>query len=279
MSNSKNENNIKEIIMNYSNEEIAEVATSVGKPWTGFRDLILVDKIEECEDIISFYFKSCDGEKLVKHKAGQYLPFRIKTDNEKYKDAIRTYSLSMKPNDDVYRISVKKVKGGLISSYLHEEMKVGDIIEAMVPAGLFTLNNENSEKPVVLLSAGIGITPLLSMLYSKLGDAKNLTFVQAVQNSNIQPFNKDIKMVKELNGLQSYVFYSDPLKSDVEGQDYDFTGFVGKEWIEKYLPLNADYYFCGPPIFMKNVNKALLALGVDKTNINFEFFGDPQSME
>ena len=84
--------------------------------WNGFRELVLTDKAEVCPGIISFYFKSKDGGKLAKHKAGQFLPFKIKTDDPKYKDVIRTYSLSMFPNDELYRISVKKVDGGLIST-------------------------------------------------------------------------------------------------------------------------------------------------------------------
>ena len=87
------------------------------KNWDGFKELVLVDKIEVCTDIISFYFKAKDGSKLIKHKAGQFLPFKIKTNDPKYKDVIRTYSLSMFPNEDIYRISVKKINGGLISTY------------------------------------------------------------------------------------------------------------------------------------------------------------------
>ena len=130
-----------------------------------FRELILVDKIKECEDIFSFYFKDGDNKNLKKHKAGQFLPFKIQTDDPKYKDVMRTYSLSMFPNENIYRISVKKVDGGLISTYLHENFNVGDSIEAMVPTGLFTINKDLKNTPLVLISAGIGITPLLSMLY------------------------------------------------------------------------------------------------------------------
>lgn len=269
---------IEQIIKQYSNPKL-EVKVETAKPWTGFKELELVDRVEECEDIVSFYFKGENGEKLVKHKAGQFLPFKIKTDDEKFKDVIRTYSLSMRPNNDIYRISVKRVMGGLISNYLHDNLKIGDKIEAMMPAGIFTLNNESSKKPLVLFSAGIGITPLISMLYDNLGKDREIIFIQAVQNSRMQPFNEDIQKIKELNNLKTYVFFDRPLDEDVEGKDYDFKGFITKEWIEEYIPLNGDYYFCGPPPFMKNLNKSLLALGIEKSNINYEFFGDPQSME
>ncbi|MBU3087250.1 oxidoreductase [Clostridium gasigenes] len=266
---------MEEIIQKYSNTSSAEL--EYAKSWTGFKDLILVDKVKECNDIISFYFKDKEGKKLIKHIAGQYLPIKIKSNDDKYNNEIRTYTLSMKPNEHIYRISVKKVEGGLISSYLHDELEIGHAIEAMVPAGLFTL--ENNKKPVVLISAGIGITPLISMLYDAIEDKKNITFIQAVQNSKIQPFKYDIKKMEEIIKLKSYVFYSNPLEVDEKGKDYYVEGFIGKEWIENNLDLNSEFYFCGPPIFMKILNKALIELGVNRENIHFEFFGEPQSME
>lgn len=268
---------MQDIMSKYANtsNETVEFA----KTWTGFKDLVLVDKVKECADIISFYFKAEDGKRLIEHKAGQYLPIKIKSDDEKYKDEIRTYSLSMKSNEYIYRISVKKVEGGLISSYLHDNLEVGDIVEAMIPAGLFTLENRDKKKPLVLISAGIGITPLLSMAYEGIEDSKDVTFVQAVQNSKIHPFNYDINKLSEIANLKSYVFYSNPLESDVIGGNYDVSGYIGKEWIEKNLDLSSEFYFCGPPIFMKILNKTLIELGVDRKNINFEFFGEPQLME
>lgn len=266
---------IEEIIEKYSNTSGADL--DFAKSWTGFKELILVDKINECDDIISFYFKDKEGKKLVKHIAGQYLPIKIKSTNEKYNNQIRTYTLSMKPNEHIYRISVKKVEGGLVSNYLHDELQVGDKLEAMVPTGQFIM--EQNEKPIVLISAGIGITPLISMLYDGIEDKKDITFIQAVQNYKIQPFNHDIKKMEEIIKLKNYIFYSNPLEGDVKGKDYDVEGFIGQEWIENNLDLNSEFYFCGPPIFMKILNKALIALGVNRENIHFEFFGEPQSME
>lgn len=266
--------NITEIMKKYSNTN--GIATEQGKPWSGFKELVLVDKVEECTDIMSFYFKDKNDEKLVKHKAGQFLPFRIKTDDPKYKGVMRTYSLSMYPNENIYRISVKRVPNGLISNYLHDNLKVGDIIEAMVPAGLFTLEKVNKDKPLVLISAGIGITPLLSMFYESASEFKDITFIQAVQNSTMQPFAYDIKNLSETNNSKSYIFYSDPESCDKEGVDYDYTGFVTKEFIKENLNLNSEFYFCGPPPFMKALNNSLLELGVNKENIHFEFFGTPE---
>lgn len=269
--------NIQEILEKYNGNKYSSEEEPVR--WEGFKDFILVDKVHECEGITSFYFKPKDGKKLVRHIAGQYLPIKLKTNDEKYKNEIRTYSLSMKPNEYIYRISVKKIEGGLISSYLHDMLQVGDTVEAMAPMGIFTLDKSRHNNPIVLLAGGIGITPLLSMLYDVVEEEKKVYFIQAVQNSKVQPFNYDIEKIAENSQVNNIVFYDNPLESDIQGKAYDFTGFITKQWLEDNVPLDGSFYFCGPPPFMKNLNKSLLALGVSKDKINFEFFGEPQAME
>ncbi|WP_250277509.1 FAD-binding oxidoreductase [[Clostridium] colinum] len=240
--------------------------------WNGFKELVLIKKEDVCDTIKSFYFKSKNGEKLNKYIAGQFLPLKIKTDNAEIKDVIRCYSLSDLPNDEMYRLSIKKIDNGLMSSYLHDKLQVGDIIEAMPPAGDFILDESlPKETPIILLSGGIGITPLLSML---LANAKNreIHMVQAVQNSDLHPFNEDIANICKENNLKNTVFFSNPLDKDTLGENYDVKGFVTKEWIKQNLPLNGSFYFCGPPIFMESLEKNLLELGVDKSKINYERF-------
>lgn len=237
-----------------------------------FRELVLVDKIKECDDIVSFYFKDKENQPLTKHKIGQFLPFQIQTEDPKYKGVMRTYSLSMIPNENMYRISVKKIENGLISSYLHDNLEIGDVIEAMEPAGIFTIKETSKNKPLVLISAGIGITPLLSMLYEESKSRDNIYFVQAVQNSSIHPFKNDIDAICKYRNLSNTVFYSNPLESDKEGVDYDFTGRIDKEWIRNNLPLDGDFYFCGPPAFMKALESNLIDLGVKEEFINYELF-------
>ena len=244
----------------------------VNRNGINFRELVLVDKVKECNDIMSFYFKDKKNQKLTKHKAGQFLPFQIQTQNPKYKGVMRTYSLSMAPNESMYRISVKKLENGLISSYLHDNLEVGDVIEAMEPAGIFTVKEESKNRPLILISAGIGITPLLSMFYEESKNRDNIYFVQAVQNSLMHPFKNDIDNICKYKNLSNTVFYSNPLDTDKEGIDYDFTGYVNKEWIRNNLPLDGDFYFCGPSVFMKSLESNLLDLGVKKEFINYEFF-------
>ena len=240
--------------------------------WDNFKELVLVDKKDVCDTIKSFYFKAKNGEKLPKHIPGQFLPFKIKTDDAKMKEIIRTYSLSDLPNEDTYRISVKKIEGGIMSSYLHNNLEIGDSIEAMPPCGIFVLDeNLPKDMPIVLLSGGIGITPLLSILLANAKD-RNIIFVQAVQNSNIHPFVSDIDNICKENNLKNFVFYSNTLENDKLGKDYDVKGFVTKEWIKENLPLNAAFYFCGPPMFMESLEKNLIELGVSQDKINYEKF-------
>lgn len=240
--------------------------------WDDFKELVLIDKKDVCNTIKSFYFKSKNGEKLPKHIPGQFLPFKIKTNDPEMKDVIRTYSLSDFPNDEIYRISVKKIDGGLMSSYLHDRLQIGDCIEAMPPVGEFVLDeNLPKDSPIVLLSGGIGITPLLSIFLANAQD-RNIQFVQAVQNSKIHPFGNDINNICKKYNLKNTVFYSNPLDTDKLGEDYDVEGFVTKEWLKYNVPLNSTFYFCGPPIFMESLENNLLSLGVPKDKINYEKF-------
>lgn len=240
--------------------------------WTGFRELILVDKVDECDTITSFYFKAKDGGKLKVHKTGQFLAFKIKTTDEKYKDVVRAYSISNVPNENMYRISVKKVEGGLISSYLCDQLQIGECIEALAPAGDFVVKNTPKDEPIVLLSGGIGVTPVLAMLYGEMNTRTNIHFVQAVQNSKIHPFKEDIENITKLKGFSNTVFYSNPLETDVKGIHYQEKGYINKEWLKDNVPLNGQFYFCGPPVFMKGIETALLELGVSKECINYENF-------
>lgn len=240
--------------------------------WEGFRELVLIKKEQVCDDIKSFYFKAKHGLKLKKYIAGQFIPIKIKTNDENMKEVIRTYSLSDIPNDEVYRISVKRIEGGVMSSYLHDNLKEGDVIEAMPPCGSFIINEDlSNDTPIVLLSGGIGVTPVLSMLLQN-ANKRDIHFIQAVQNSSIHPFANDIASVCKENNLKNTIFYSNPLDKDEQGKDYDIKGYVTKEWLEENVPLNADFYFCGPPIFMESLEKNLLELGVSENRINYERF-------
>jgi nitric oxide dioxygenase len=235
-----------------------------------YSKFLVFKKVRENKVVTSFYLKPSEEGKIIEHKAGQFISVKPIKEEENSK-AIRQYSLSMKPGSDYYRISVKRHDQGLVSQYMHDIIKEGDEIEITVPLGKFTL--KENEKPLVLISAGIGITPLISMLYKALDSNRRIIFIQAVTNSTEQTFRDEINEIAENNkNVEKVVFYSKPLDEKLS-VDYDYEGYINKDWIEKNLPKDGDFYFCGPVPFMKNVYDSLIAIGVAEENINYENFG------
>ncbi|WP_243129559.1 MULTISPECIES: FAD-binding oxidoreductase [Clostridium] len=226
-------------------------------------------KVKENDVVTSFYLKSIEKVQLKKHKAGQFIAVKLNIDGV---DEVRQYSLSMKPGEDFYRISVKREEKGLVSRYLHDNVFEGDVLEISEPLGQFILKDSN--RPLILMSGGIGITPVMSMLYEASNSGREIIFVQAVLNSSAHTFKSEIKkIVKENNNVQTEVFYSEPLDKDKIGVDYDHLGFVSNEWIEKSLPKDGEFYFCGPLGFMKHIYICLTNIVTDKSSINYEVFG------
>lgn len=236
-----------------------------------FKEFKVFNKVKENEVVTSFYLTPKDGSKLKTHKAGQFLSIKPIIQGENSTE-VRQYSLSMKPGEEFYRISVKREEKGLISRYLHDNVNVGDMVEITEPLGEFIL--KDSSKPLVLISGGIGITPMMSMLYKAMEQGRNTTFIQAVINTNFHTFKNDISdMAKKNENLNVEIFYSNPLETDKLGEDYQGSGYLTKDWIEKNLSMDAEFYFCGPLGFMKMIYDALREIGVEESEINYEMFG------
>lgn len=234
-----------------------------------FRKFIVNKKVKENDVVTSFYLKPLDKIQIKKHKAGQFIAVKpnIEGTNE-----VRQYSLSMKPGEDFYRISVKREDKGLVSRHLHYNVNEGDLLEITEPLGEFIL--KDSSKPLVLMSGGIGITPVMSMLYEVANSSRKIIFVQAVLNSSAHTFKSEIKAIaKEHKNVETAVFYSEPLDRDELGEDYDYLGFVSKEWIEENLPSDGEFYFCGPLGFMKHIYKCLKNMEINESSIYYEVFG------
>ena len=237
-----------------------------------YRKFEVVKKQKENDVVTSFYLKPVNGSKVKTHKAGQFISVKPIKSGENA-DQVRQYSLSMKPGEDFYRISVKREDKGIISRYLHENINAGDIIDITNPLGEFYLK-EDKKKPLVLLSGGIGVTPVMSMLYKALDEGREVIFVQAVLNTTAHTFKEELKeLAKNNSNLRTAVFYQTPLESDKIGVDYDVEGFATKEWIQENLPSNGEFYFCGPLGFMKHVFDTIKAMGVEDDCINYEMFG------
>lgn len=241
--------------------------------WQGYEKFRIEKKIKENAVVTSFYLKPIQTMKLPEHVAGQYISIKPIPDV----DEVRQYSLSMKPGEDFYRISVKREEHGLVSRYLHDTAKVGDIVEITVPLGDFKL--QNTSDPVVLMSGGIGVTPVISMLYSSAGWNEEILFVQASRNSSEHTFKEELNSIKEnFNNVKSAIFYQTPLETDQVGIDYDYEGFITKEWMEENLPRNGQFYFCGPLGFMKHLYNTLKGLGITDAQIHYEVFGPNVSL-
>ncbi|MGE0679521.1 MAG: NO-inducible flavohemoprotein [Candidatus Binatia bacterium] len=266
-------------------------AESAKKPggWEGFRNFVVERKEKESSVITSFYLKPKDGGQLPSYLAGQYITVRMPTSDGN--TTMRNYSLSDKPGQDYFRISVKRETGpkidspkGYVSTKLHEEIEVGDTLEIGPPCGEFFLNlNGADERPLALLAAGVGITPLMSILKTALEATpeRPILFIHGCLNEEVQAFKPAIDALAEKHPkLTVHYRYSDPAKDGVKREGNVSTGFVTAELLESLLPSHhADYYFCGPTVFMVNIYHMLLAWGVPRSQVHFEFFGPRQELE
>ncbi|MFA0813142.1 NO-inducible flavohemoprotein [Microbulbifer epialgicus] len=251
--------------------ELYDFSRSTFGGWHGPRQFIVEDKTVESELVTSFVLKPEDGNNVIDYQPGQYLGIQVKPPKHEYLE-IRQYSLSNKPNGTTYRISVKREsqpRDGIVSSYLHESVEVGDILEAYPPSGAFFLNV--SIKPIVLISAGVGLTPLLSMLESiheKEPDRK-ITFLHACEKEEQHSFKKRLAELSSVNSnLKHYYWYASGAKGD------RFSGLMHLDFVREQLPITqGDFYLCGPTGFMKNIKEQLMELGVDSGRIFYEVFG------
>jgi len=265
-----------------------EVAEKIGARNKGNRHRTYkVARVEaESEIISSFYLEPEDGERIPCHKAGQFLPIEIQPPGA---DAPikRTYTISNAPNGSYYRLSIKRepapqpdLPPGLSSNYFHDYVAPGTTIHAMSPRGQFTLD-ESSTRPIVLISGGVGITPMISILEqlasasAGCGCSRKIWFVHGAINSRVQAFSQQLRdMAKDLPCLNLHIRYSAPTDEDVKGENYDSTGYVDIDLLKSLLPFDDyEFYFCGPSPFMESLYDGLKSTGVDDQRIHYEFFG------
>lgn len=248
-------------------EEDLYKQTEANGGWRLFKPFKVAKKVNENDEVTSFYFEAEDGQPLPDFKPGQYITVRVKVPGDEY-TSVRHYTLSEPLNNNQYRISVKREDAcepnGVVSNYLHDQVNEGDSIELSAPAGLFTLEQNNN--PVLFVSGGIGVTPLNTMLQT-IESGRNVTFVQTARNDKAVAFKEQIeKKVNELNGTYR-VFYSDE------------TGYLTKEDLAPFIQENTEVYICGPAPFMEAVISIARDLNVPGDNIHFEFFGPAMSLE
>lgn len=254
--------------------------------WTGFRKLSVVDKVKESELITSFYLQNSDGTDLPVYLPGQYITVRLPTPDGS--TTMRNYSLSNKPGAGHFRISVKRETGpegqGYVSNLLHDSLSVGDEIEVAPPCGEFYLNpKDKHERPLVLLAAGVGITPIISILETALEatPGRQVVLVHGCLNPNVQAFRDDLdELAESHDNLSVHYCYSDLSENEVLTHKNASAGLVSAELVESLIPnRHADYYFCGPKPFMVSIYHELLKWGVPGSQVHFEFFGPRQELE
>ncbi len=269
-------------------KEIYDEMSSAPGGWKGRRKFVVERIVNECDVIKSFYLRPEDSEGLPNFKPGQYITLFI--EHPATPTSPRNYSLSDVPGNDYFRISVKKEIGesaespdGLISSYLHDSVSQGDILELGPPCGEFTLGaGISGNTPVVLLGGGIGVTPLLSIAKSlaESNPERAVQFVQAARNGKVHAFANELHDLAAGNDHFSVsTFYDQPAEGDVVGQNYDVAGTVSASYLRQSTDIeNAIYFFCGPKPFMQSIYRSLKQLGVDESRIRFEFFGPRQEI-
>ena len=257
--------------------------------WEGFRDFKVIRKEVESTVIISFYLKPVDKGLLPQFLPGQYITLRVSMPNGT--TIMRNYSLSDKPGEDWLRISVKKEVGlnddipaGYVSNTLHENINVGDTLDIGAPCGEFFLDMEEAGgRPLVFLAAGVGITPILSMLKTALSKAPdcNITFIYGALNEKVQAFRCTISTMMDIYpNLKVYNRYSDPEDIKWKRSDHSSTGFIDDNFMSSCIEeRNSNYYFCGPKPFMVSVYNTLLLWNVKPEQIHFEFFGPREELE
>jgi ferredoxin-NADP reductase len=245
-----------------------------------FKEFILEKIVVESTIIKSFYFRRLDNKTLDNYSPGQYAIIRIKVKGSE-EEIIRNYTISDTPGTEYYRLTIKRESHGRASRYFHDVLHVGDTIEISKPSGDFYLT-KNSLKPVVLISGGVGITPMLSMLeYITINElTRKIFFLHANLNKSVQAMFSRLRELNRRNkNLYLSIHHSEPDNDEQINIDYDYEGFITKKHLESALPkIEMDYFLCGPVVFMEIMFQYLKELGVNEKNIKYEFFGEGKKL-
>ncbi|HKX22808.1 MAG TPA: NO-inducible flavohemoprotein [Rhizorhapis sp.] len=250
-----------------------ELASAEGG-WTGWRSFEVEEVRRESAIITSFVLRPADGRPVVRHRPGQYLTFWLEIPG--HPPVKRNYSISDAPNGRTYRISVKREPHGLASGWLHDEAQPGTLLKVAPPAGEFFLA-EHPERPVVLLSGGVGLTPMVSMLetIARQHPQVPVHFAHGTLDGSTHAMGRHVRtLAGNQPGGKATFFYQSPRAEDVQDRDYDVAGLIDGDWLVANTPIaEADYFLCGPRPFLRNLVSALSLAGVPSDRIHYEFFG------
>ncbi|CQH51310.1 NO-inducible flavohemoprotein [Yersinia frederiksenii] len=265
---------LAEVFIQRESQLYQQSETSTGG-WRTLRRFSIIKKEMQSDVICSFVLAPEDGGRVVDFKPGQYLGLYIEDEQLEYQE-IRQYSLTAAPNGKTYRIAVKREEQGTVSNYLHQQLNEGDIVRIAPPRGDFFLDI-TPDTPVALISAGVGQTPMLSML-NTLHDQQHsapIHWLHAAENGRVHAFADEVTAIAEnMPNLSHHVWYREPIASDNKGVDYHSEGLMDLGAFEGLAAEpNRHYYFCGPLGFMQFAGRQLLAQGVSSNRIHYECFG------
>jgi ferredoxin-NADP reductase/MOSC domain-containing protein YiiM/ferredoxin len=242
--------------------------------WPGFRRLTVTAIERESDSVISVRLEDPAGEPLATARPGQYLTLRIQPGDEQ-RSVLRNYSLSGPPGAGYYRITVKREHDGAASGYLHDRLAVSSRLDVAAPRGTFILDETHT--PVLLISAGIGATPVLAMLHALATEhsKREIWWLHGARNGHEHCFAAEARaLLGSLQNVHVHVCYSRPDPNDLLGRDFDDVGRVTASLLaELDLPRDAEAYLCGPIVFMDEVSAGLSALGISAAHIHTEPFG------
>jgi ferredoxin-NADP reductase/MOSC domain-containing protein YiiM/ferredoxin len=250
------------------------IAASPPPAWPGFRRMTVTAIERECDSVISIRLEDPDGAPVPPARPGQYLTLRIQPD-DRQRAVLRNYSLSGPPDAGYYRITVKREHDGVASGYLHTRLSVGDQLDIGAPRGTFIL--DRSHAPALLISVGIGATPVLAMLQALAEQRSDrvIWWLHGARSAREHSFAAETRTVlASLPNVRTLVYYSRPGPNDVEGRDFDSAGrLTASRLAELQPPRDAEAYLCGPTPFMEEISAGLAAMGIDASRIHTEPFG------
>ena len=247
--------------------------------WRGFRPMAVAAVTPESHSVVSVHLADPDGAAVPPALPGQFLTLRLPATTATA-PLLRSYSLSGSPAASTYRVSVKREPHGAGSQYIHDRLRAGDLLETAAPRGTFLLDSGTA--PVLLISAGVGATPVLAMLHAlaAAGSDRDVWWLHGARSRAEEPFAAESRsLVESLPHGHRHVCFSRPGPGDVEGRDYQTAGRLSPAVLSDLgLPRDADTYICGPDAFMSEVSAAVVGTGIDATRIRTEIFGATPSI-
>jgi ferredoxin-NADP reductase/MOSC domain-containing protein YiiM len=240
----------------------------------GFRPLKVARMDHESRSVVSLVLEPADGRPLTVPLPGQFVVLRLRP-QAGAPPALRSYSLSGVPDAARYRITIKEEPHGIASAYLIRQVRMGDVLEVSAPRGAFTLRH--GDGPVVLLSAGVGVTPVLAMLHALAAQAspRPVWWIYGARNRLDHPFAREVRdLLANLPRARSHIRYSRPEATDRLGVDFDAAGRLTVTALEELgVPRESDLYLCGPAAFLEDFTAGLGGWGVARDRVHTEIFG------